>query len=190
MATKKIAVIDNYDSFVFNLVRYVRESAGAEPLVFRNDKIDYYVLEECDGILLSPGPGIPKEAGELMQVIERFESTKSLLGICLGHQAIGEYFGGKLTHCSFPIHGKSSSIKHSGGALFQHLDQQLEVGRYHSWCIDADLPTCLTGNASTEDGLLMAIEHKTKAIYGVQFHPESILTPSGRQIIENWIKLL
>lgn len=188
MSSKKIAVIDNYDSFVYNLVRYVRELSGTEPVVFRNDRIDYDVLETCDGILLSPGPGLPSAAGELLQVIERYENRKSILGICLGHQAIGEYFGGQLMHCSTPIHGKASIITHSGGVLFQNLNSSFEVGRYHSWCIAAQLPECLFGNAESEDKILMAIHHKTKPIYGVQFHPESILTPSGRQIIANWIK--
>ena len=187
----KIAVIDNFDSFVYNLVRYVEESIDGEVKVYRNDNINFSDLENADGILLSPGPGIPSEAGELQKVIKQFSSKKSILGVCLGHQALAEFFGGKLVQENAPFHGKSSMIyQQNSSCLFHNIDEQFEVGRYHSWSIDSNLPNELIPTALTQNGNLMAMEHTSLEIYGVQFHPESILTPKGRIIIENWISTL
>lgn len=185
----KIGFIDNFDSFVYNLVRYVREISDGEICIQRNNEIDFTELESCDAILLSPGPGIPKEAGELMSVIERFHSSKPILGVCLGHQALGEFYQNELIPCNEPIHGKASfiSVKNSS-ELFQNLTTEIEVGRYHSWQIKLNESSVLKATAHSEDGTLMAFEHTSKPIFGVQFHPESILTPSGRTIIENWTK--
>ena len=185
----KIAVIDNFDSFVFNLVRYLKEIDNTEVVVMRNDSINYEILDISDGILLSPGPGIPSEAGDLFKVIERYHQSKPILGVCLGHQAIGQFFGAELEACEKPIHGKSSLINQKGiSALFQNIPEKFEVGRYHSWRIQNTLPNNLVGTADTDSGETMAIKHRIFPIEGVQFHPESILTPLGRTIIKNWIK--
>ena len=184
----KIAVIDNFDSFVFNLVRYLKEIDNTEVVVMRNDAIDHEILENSDGILLSPGPGIPSEAGDLFKVIERYHQTKPILGVCLGHQAIGQFFGAELEACEKPTHGKSSIIlQNKTSRLFQNIPEEFEVGRYHSWRIRNVLPDNLVGTASTIAGETMAIKHRMLPIEGVQFHPESILTPLGRTIIKNWI---
>ena len=185
----KIAVIDNFDSFVFNLVRYIKEEQH-EVVVQRNNRIDFEVLESADGILLSPGPGIPSEAGDLLEVIKRFHAKKPILGVCLGHQAIAEYFGDSLIPCPEPIHGKASRItiaKESG--IFQNLPTEIEVGRYHSWQTRILPSSELEVTASTHDSVVMAIQHRTVPTIGVQFHPESILTPSGRKMIQNWLNI-
>lgn len=183
---QKITVIDNYDSFVFNLVRYLEES-DCEVNVQRNDEIDFSIIEESDGILLSPGPGIPSEAGQLIEVIERFSESKKMLGVCLGHQAIAQHFGGEISQSLKAIHGKQSSINvDSSSTLFHSLEPNIDVGRYHSWHVET-LPHCLRSTAQLATGQIMAIEHSTFPIYGVQFHPESILTPTGRTIISNWV---
>jgi anthranilate synthase component 2 len=182
----KITVIDNYDSFVFNLVRYLEE-LNCEVNVQRNDAIDYSTIEESDGILLSPGPGIPIEAGQLLEVIERFSQSKKMLGVCLGHQAIAEHFGAELSQSLKAIHGKQSSIEvDSSSSLFHSLEPNIDVGRYHSWHVE-NLPDCLKSTAELPTGEIMAIEHTDYPVYGVQFHPESILTPQGRTIISNWL---
>ena len=184
----RIGVIDNFDSFVFNLVRYLKESSNAEVIVQRNNNIDYEILDTCDMILLSPGPGIPEEAGELINVIKKYSGMKKILGICLGHQAISEVFGARLEQCSIPLHGKSSIVKHlREDILFKNIAKEFKVGRYHSWQVDNELPRDLEAIAVTKDQEIMAIRHKEFDIKGIQFHPESILTPQGRQIIENWI---
>lgn len=184
----KIGVIDNFDSFVFNLVRYLRESSNADVIVQRNNNIDYKELDTCDMILLSPGPGIPKEAGELMNVIKKYSGMKKILGICLGHQAISEVFGGKLEQCEIPLHGKSSFVNHLlDDSLFKNISKEFQVGRYHSWKVNNEIPPDLEIIAVTEEEEIMAIRHKEFEIKGIQFHPESILTPEGRRIIENWI---
>lgn len=184
---KKIGIIDNFDSFVYNLVRYVRECDNTEVIVQRNNAIDYAELDQCDAILLSPGPGIPSEAGELLNVIRTYSGKKKLLGVCLGHQAIAEVFGGTLKRCELPVHGKSSNIQlKKTDALFHGLDDELQVGRYHSWEVDLTTAPELESIAQTE-GIVMALRHKTHPTVGVQFHPESILTPKGRQLIFNWI---
>lgn len=185
----KIAVINNFDSFVFNLVRYLKEE-GCSVVVQRNDQIDIEELDSCDGILLSPGPGIPSEAGMLSEVINHFARKKPILGVCLGHQALAEYFGGSLRLAAVPMHGKSSTIQQLEDArLFKDLPVEIEVGRYHSWIVEHPLPEILKTTALFE-GEIMAFEHTTLPIFGVQFHPESILTPTGRTMIKNYIKLV
>jgi anthranilate synthase component 2 len=187
----KLSVIDNYDSFVYNLVRYLRETKGVtEVVVMRNDNIDQQSLETSAGILLSPGPGIPQEAGHLMEVIEKFAGRKSMLGVCLGHQALGEYFGARLEKAPTIYHGKSTPIRVDADAtLFNQLNAEIHVGRYHSWQI-AELPPQLKATGFDAGDNVMAFEHTDYAIHGVQFHPESILTPDGRTIITNWINSL
>lgn len=185
----KIVVIDNYDSFVYNLIRYVKEITNDEVFVMRNDQINYSVLDSCDALLLSPGPGIPSEAGELMNVISKYFKTKKILGVCLGHQALGQFFGIELIQCKEPVHGKSSVIKHClNDSLFQQLPPEIEVGRYHSWVLSNVFPEEINISAETIEGEVMAFSHRKYPIVGVQFHPESILTPFGRKMIENWIK--
>lgn len=186
----KIAIIDNYDSFVYNLVRYVKETEGiSEVCVMRNDAINTDYLSAASGILLSPGPGKPSEAGELLSVIDRYSKEKSLLGVCLGHQAIGEYFKGKLEKAPTIYHGKSSIVQLANQSkLFKGLSEQEAVGRYHSWQIANTLPECLKVTATDNLGNVMAFEHEYLPIMGVQFHPESILTPNGRIMIGNWIE--
>lgn len=185
----KIGIIDNYDSFVYNLVRYVREHKDVEIIVQRNDKVDYHVLDECDALLLSPGPGIPSEAGDLLKIIGRYAHSKKILGICLGHQAIAESFGGKLIPSPHPLHGKSSIMEiRNFDTIFKGIQQYTSIGRYHSWEVDIDhVPelhiTGVSGNS------VMAFQHNNLPIYGLQFHPESILTPQGRAMINNWLNL-
>jgi anthranilate synthase component 2 len=184
----KIAVIDNFDSFVFNLIRYLKE-LDCEVDVMRNDAIDIKKISQADGILLSPGPGVPKEAGDLMEIIDQFHQTKPILGICLGHQALGEFFGANLIKSQVPIHGESRSIQiKENKHLFQHLENELNVGRYHSWVVKFNDEIPLVPTAIDEKGEIMALRHKTLPLHGVQFHPESILTPSGRKMMENWVK--
>lgn len=184
----KIAVIDNFDSFVFNLIRYLKE-LNCEVEVMRNHEINVEVLRAADGILLSPGPGIPQEAGDLMKVIETFHETKPMLGVCLGHQALGDFFGAKLKKSQVPIHGESRSIQVlENKFLFENLENELDVGRYHSWIVELDNDAPLIPTALDERNEIMALRHKTLPLHGVQFHPESILTPSGRKIMENWVK--
>jgi anthranilate synthase component 2 len=185
----KIGIIDNFDSFVYNLVRYVREE-GVEVIVQRNNKIDFRELDSCNAILLSPGPGIPTEAGSLIEVIFRYNTTKPILGVCLGHQALGEYFGGKLQQCTEPVHGKASKMNVlNHDSLFANLPDEIEIGRYHSWEIDLSATSELEITGLTS-GSVMSFQHKTLPIHGVQFHPESILTPTGRTLIKNWLKTI
>ena len=185
----KIILIDNYDSFTYNLVHLVKE-LGVTVDVLKNDSFQLKDLEDYDGILLSPGPGLPKDAGLLTDVIAYYSSRKPILGICLGEQAIGEVFGAKLTNLEQVCHGTQSSIvilKHS--TIFEGLPPIIKVGRYHSWVVSApSLPDSLEITAQTVDRQVMAIEHKIYPVIGIQFHPESILTPYGRTIIGNWIK--
>jgi anthranilate synthase component 2 len=183
---KKITVIDNYDSFVYNLVRYLEEN-DCEVSVQRNDQIDFSKIDESDAILLSPGPGIPSEAGQLMEVISRYAESKKILGVCLGHQAIAEHFGGTISQSPKAIHGKQSVIRiDQSSQLFNSLNDNIKVGRYHSWHVDK-LPDVVRSIAELKSGENMAMEHSSLPVYGVQFHPESILTPDGRTIISNWL---
>ena len=186
---KKIALIDNYDSFTFNLVHYL-EDLNCKVIVFRNDEFELEELKDFEAILLSPGPGIPSESGLLLEVIKTYASTKKILGICLGHQAIGEVFGAKLRNLPKVHHGVTDTITQTGiDSLFNTLPQQLQVGRYHSWVIDSvNFPESLDVTSTTNKGEIMSIRHKNFNVKGIQFHPESILTPSGKTILSNWIE--
>jgi len=186
---KKIAVIDNYDSFTYNLVHYLEDLDG-EVTVFRNDEFELDELERFDKIVLSPGPGIPDEAGLLKDVIRTFAKTKSILGVCLGQQAIGEVFGGSLSNLEKVYHGIATKVKITvdDEVLFAGLDKEIEVGRYHSWVVNtADFPDTLEITSTDENGQIMSLRHKTFDVRGVQFHPESVLTPNGKKILENWL---
>jgi anthranilate synthase component 2 len=185
----KILVIDNYDSFTYNLVHYL-EDLNCEVTVYRNDEFDIDEISHFDKILLSPGPGIPDEAGLLKAVIAKYAPTKSILGVCLGQQAIGEVFGGTLSNLDKVYHGVSSMVKTSVNdeLLFEGLGNEFEVGRYHSWVVDASLPDVLEATSFDENGQVMSLRHKTFDVRGVQFHPESVLTPNGKKILENWLK--
>ena len=193
-----IAMIDNYDSFTYNLVHLVRE-LGVEVTVFRNDQFELPQLDTFDKIMLSPGPGIPCEAGKLLDVIRTYSGVKPILGICLGEQAIGEVFGGTLTNLSEVFHGVQTPAHvvyscNSGEAegcdvLFREIDRDIMVGRYHSWVVDAGtLPDCLEVTCVSDEGQIMALRHKEHDVRGIQFHPESVLTPEGKQMIKNWIE--
>lgn len=184
----KLLILDNYDSFTYNIVHAIKE-LGINPDVRRNDCITLDEVEQYDKIIISPGPGIPDEAGILPELLLAYADKKPILGVCLGHQAIGERFGAKLKNLSSVYHGIQSSIDiTSSDYLFDGLPEQIEVGRYHSWVIDKDtLPEELEVLAKSRDGEIMAIRHKTLDIRGVQFHPESIMTPMGMTIFNNWI---
>lgn len=184
----KIAIIDNYDSFVYNLSHLLKE-LGAEVTVKRNDQFRLEELEEFDKILLSPGPGVPEEAGLLLDVIRRYAGKKPILGVCLGEQAIGEVYGGKLTNLDEVFHGIQSPVTLTAtDYLFEGLPSTVQVGRYHSWVVDQkDFPDCLEVTAVSEEGYIMALRHRTLDVRGVQFHPESVLTPEGKQMLGNWI---
>lgn len=193
---KKLLVIDNYDSFTYNLVQLAQEILFQPIDVFRNDQLDLETVKDYQKILLSPGPGIPKEAGLLLPIIQTYAATHSIFGVCLGHQAIGEVFGGTLLNLPTVYHGVAtqiSRIETSGDSAYHNdwysgLDKQLWVGRYHSWVIqENDFPTDLTITAVDDKGTIMAIRHKHFDVQGVQFHPESILTPQGKKMMENWL---
>ena len=186
---KKIVVIDNYDSFTYNLVHYL-EALNTEVTVYRNDEFELDELLKFDKILLSPGPGIPEEAGLLKAVIQKYASSKSILGVCLGQQAIGEVFGGNLINLDKVFHGVATKVEVAvtDERLFAHLPNEFEVGRYHSWVVNSvDFPDVLEITSVDESGQIMSLRHKTFDVKGVQFHPESVLTPNGKQILENWI---
>ena len=185
----KTVIIDNYDSFTYNLAHLVKE-LGAEVSVARNDQFRLSELKPFDKIILSPGPGIPTEAGLLMDVIDAYASVKPILGVCLGHQAIGEYFGGKLTNLSQVFHGIASIISITApDYIYKELPAQVQVGRYHSWVVDNEgLPDCLEVTSVREEGQIMSLRHKQYDVRGIQYHPESVLTPEGRKIIANWLK--
>lgn len=185
----RIAVIDNYDSFTYNLVHLVK-SLGVEVDVFRNDQFRLSSLEPYDKLLLSPGPGIPGEAGLLLEVIKTYAPRKPILGICLGHQAIGEVFGGRLVHLRQVYHGVATPCEQMmDEPLFADLPRHFEVGRYHSWVFSReDFPDCLQVTALSSDGQVMALRHKQYDVRGLQFHPESVLTPLGGTILSNWIR--
>ena len=187
---KKMVLIDNYDSFTYNLVHYLEE-LNCDVVVLRNDEFEIEELQSFDAIILSPGPGIPSESGLLLEVIKTYASTKKILGMCLGHQAIGEVFGATLVNLDTVFHGVSTTITitDTTETLFSNLPQQIEVGRYHSWVINpTDLPETLEVTSVSENGEIMSIRHKNFNVKGVQFHPESILTPSGKTILANWIQ--
>ncbi|MCH5308748.1 MAG: aminodeoxychorismate/anthranilate synthase component II [Prevotella sp.] len=184
----KIVIIDNYDSFTYNLSHLVKE-LGAEVTVFRNDRFALPQLEEFDKIILSPGPGIPSEAGLLLEVIRTYAGKKPILGVCLGHQAIGEVFGGKLENLSEVFHGIATEGTQFGNdCLFDGLPRRITMGRYHSWVVSKDgFPDCLEVTAKSDEGQIMALRHKTLDVRGIQFHPESVLTPDGRKMLQNWL---
>ena len=186
----KILILDNYDSFTYNLVHIIREF-GYRYEVFRNDKISLDDVNRFDKILLSPGPGIPDEAGIMKKIVDRYGSAKSILGVCLGHQGIAEVFGAKLFNIQNVLHGVTSqiSIKDSGNKLFRGLPQQFRITHYHSWAV---VPESVNGNmhvtALNDAGLIMALSHNKFDVHGVQFHPESIMTEFGKEIIKNWLR--
>ncbi len=185
-----IAIIDNYDSFTYNLSHLVKE-LGADVTVLRNDRFELEELEAFDKILLSPGPGVPEEAGLLLNVIRSYAGKKPVLGVCLGEQAIGEAFGGRLVNLEHVYHGVQSRISIvADDPLFKGLPREVEVGRYHSWVVDAGtMPDCLEITAVSPEGQIMALRHKTLDVRGIQFHPESILTPDGKQMLRNWMNM-
>ena len=183
-----IVIIDNYDSFTYNLSHLVKE-LGATVTVVRNDRFEMDELGKYDRILLSPGPGVPEEAGKLLDVIRTYAGKKPILGVCLGEQAIGEVFGGKLTNLSEVYHGIQSPIRiTASNYLFEGLPEEILVGRYHSWVIDREnFPDALEITAVSQEGYIMALRHKDFDVQGIQFHPESVLTPDGKKIISNWL---
>jgi len=185
---KKVVIIDNYDSFTYNLVHYL-EDLNAKVTVFRNDEFELDELLPFDKILLSPGPGIPDEAGLLKEVIKKYATTKSILGICLGLQAIGEVYGANLLNLNSVHHGVATTITIiSDEIIFKNLPEKLEVGRYHSWIVSSEnLPSELEITSIDENNQIMSLRHKKFDIKGVQFHPESILTPFGKEILANWL---
>ncbi|MDZ4823344.1 MAG: aminodeoxychorismate/anthranilate synthase component II [Flavobacteriales bacterium] len=185
----KILVFDNYDSFTYNLVHAVEKITGEQVDVFRNDKISLSEIDSYDKIVLSPGPGIPSEAGILLDVVRTYAATKNILGVCLGHQAIGEAMGGELENLTTVFHGVSTkaNVVHDD-ILFRDLPNEFEVGRYHSWVVKEPLPNELIVTARDENGQVMAMKHSKHRVRGVQFHPESILTPLGEKILDNWLK--
>lgn len=187
---EKCVIVDNYDSFTYNLVHLLRE-LGAEVTVKQNDKFALEELEEYDKIVLSPGPGVPSEAGLLLDVIRRYGKKKPMLGVCLGHQAIAEAFGGKIEKLSNVFHGVETLINvDTTTKLFKGLPTHLLVGRYHSWVVSKDsFPSELEVIAETADGLIMALQHKEYDLCGIQFHPESVLTPMGKSIVGNWLAI-
>lgn len=186
----KIIIIDNYDSFTYNLVHAIRKISGEDVKVVRNDEVTLEELEEFDKIVLSPGPGLPSESGLLIPVIREFASRKSILGVCLGHQAIGEVFGGKLLNMNKVLHGIATPIKviSRSTTLFDGIPDQFEAGRYHSWIVDNDgFPECLEITSVDNENRIMSLRHREFQVEGVQFHPESVLTPMGEKLIENWL---
>ena len=186
----KIVIIDNYDSFTYNLSHLVKE-LGAEVTVLRNDQFQLPELEQYSKIILSPGPGIPSEAGLLLDVIRTYADRKPILGVCLGHQAIGEAFGAKLENLSDVFHGVATPCHIiADDPIFSGISRDITIGRYHSWVVSREaLPDCLEVTAVSDEGQIMALRHKTMNIRGIQFHPESVLTPDGRKMLQNWMFL-
>jgi anthranilate synthase component 2 len=190
----RILVFDNYDSFTYNLVHLVEKITHSKVEVHRNDQISLEKVKEFDKIILSPGPGVPLEAGILLPLIREYAATKSILGVCLGHQAIGEAFGGNLTNLSTVYHGVATPVSilqhqmNGTNRVFAGITGELEVGRYHSWIVSKDnFPEELEITAEDENGLIMALQHRRYDVQGVQFHPESVLTPRGEQLLRNWL---
>ena len=185
----KVLVFDNYDSFTYNLVHALKKLGVTDLEVHRNDQIPIEDIDKFDKIVLSPGPGVPSESGILLDVIRRYAPTKSILGVCLGQQAIAEAFGGSLLNLPEVFHGISSMVQVvQPDVLFDGLPSSIEVGRYHSWVVDAStLPAELTVTAVDDNGMIMALAHKTYDVRGVQFHPESVLTPMGEKMLEQWL---
>lgn len=187
----KLLVLDNYDSFTYNLVQYVQEILGRKVTVFRNDAINIEKADAFNSVLLSPGPGLPSEAGIMPELIKKYAHSKAILGVCLGHQAIGEGFGGRLHNLENVFHGIETPIEiiADDGMLFQGIPKTFTAGRYHSWVVDHEgLPDCLEITAVDEQGRIMAMRHKSYNIRGLQFHPESVMTNFGKQILRNWLE--
>ena len=187
----KILVFDNYDSFTYNLVHLVEKILPVKVDVFRNDQLPLEKVKAYDKIILSPGPGVPSEAGLLLPLIREYASTKSILGVCLGHQAIGEVFGGQLVNLSKVYHGVATKciVKNASSLLFKGLGKEIEIGRYHSWIVEKDnFPDELEITAEDENGYIMGLQHKKYDVQGVQFHPESVLTPQGETLMKNWLR--
>lgn len=190
MRNGKILLLDNYDSFTYNVYQLISELGGSVEVV-RNDKITIEAVKSYSAVIISPGPGVPSDAGISEQIISELKGELPILGICLGHQAIGEVFGGKIIRAAEIVHGKTSKLIHNGKGLYFGLKQGVEVGRYHSLIIEREtLPKCLEITSELEDGTIMGVRHKEFEIEGIQFHPESILTPSGRQMMINFLKRL
>lgn len=186
-----LLMIDNYDSFVYNLVRYFNE-LGEELVIYRNDEITIDKIKEMNisGIVISPGPKNPKEAGISLEILEKLKGVKPILGICLGHQCIGEYFGGEIIKGEKPMHGKISEVTHSGEGIFKEVKNPLKVTRYHSLEINREnSPKDLIVTAKTKDGVIMGVSHKNYPVYGVQFHPEAELTEDGHKILNNFLSI-
>jgi anthranilate synthase component 2 len=184
----KVLVVDNYDSFVYNIVHLLYEIGVVEIDVVKNDQLDFSYINQYDKIVLSPGPGIPKNAGMMPQLLSEFASTKSILGICLGHQAIAEHFGTDLINLSEPLHGVASEIEIvEEDYLFENLPKNFKIGHYHSWVVSEAISDDIEILAKDELGNIMAIKHKKYNVHGLQFHPESILTENGKTILTNWI---
>ncbi len=181
-------MLDNYDSFTYNLVHYLEE-LGAEVIVKRNDQLTLEEVEPFENIVLSPGPGIPDEAGLLKPIIEKYGPTKRIFGVCLGQQAIGEVYGGTLINLDTVYHGIATEIKITGeDYIFEGIPKKIQVGRYHSWVVDPNLPNELVATSFDENGQIMSLKHKTFDVRAVQFHPESVLTPHGKQMLKNWLR--
>lgn len=189
LSGERVVIIDNYDSFTYNLAHLVKQ-LGAKVEVFRNDQFTLNQLERFTKIILSPGPGIPEEAGLLMDVIRTYAGRKPMLGVCLGHQAIAEVFGGKLVNLKEVYHGIATEGTQFGNdPIFSGLPKRIVMGRYHSWVVDrAGFPDCLEVTAMSDDGQIMALRHRNYNIHGIQFHPESVLTPEGTTIVRNWLQ--
>lgn len=193
----KILIFDNYDSFTYNLVHLVERITNEKPDVYRNDKISLESINEYDKIILSPGPGLPCESGLLLPLIEKLAPSKSIMGVCLGQQAIAEVFGGKLINLKNVYHGVATKIKvdehrtKTQNDVFKDLPSEFEAGRYHSWVVDSEnFPTDLEITARDENGLIMGLRHRTYDVQGVQFHPESVLTPEGEKMMRNWLSIV
>lgn len=187
-----LLVIDNYDSFTYNLVQYLGE-LGAEMEIRRNDAVSIEEIEtelKPEKILISPGPGTPDEAGISLEILKTYAERVPILGVCLGHQAIGQAFGGKVVRAPVPVHGKPVEIRHDGRTIFKDLENSFQAGRYHSLIVEREsLPDCLEISAASPDGLIMALRHKTYPVEGVQFHPESILTSAGKKLLQNFLEI-
>ncbi|MXV37975.1 aminodeoxychorismate/anthranilate synthase component II [Flavobacteriaceae bacterium Ap0902] len=185
----KILILDNYDSFTYNLVQLVEEITGDEVVVIKNDEIDLESIPNYDGVILSPGPGIPEEAGKLLEVIKQYSSSVPMLGVCLGHQAMVEAYGGKLKQLEKVQHGIGVNLKlQNAHSLYEDATQPIQVGRYHSWVVDEEhLPEGFEVTSTDENGIIMSFYHQKYPMVGVQYHPESILTPDGKVLLQNWI---
>jgi anthranilate synthase component 2 len=190
--TRRLLIVDNYDSFTYNLFHYCETFPGVYAEVKRNDEITVSYAESFDSLLFSPGPGLPHAAGIMPELIARFYDSKKILGVCLGMQAIGEFFGARLLNAEFPMHGRASQCRLTDieSALFEGVSSPFMVGRYHSWSLDPfTLPEGLQALAFADDGTLQAVQHTKFPVFGVQFHPESVMTPMGKHMIFNWLHL-